>query len=316
MEISGGEDRIMYGLAPGNILQALHFRRRLQAFRRKLGRPPKFIEIGAGGGWLSQVALAEGCSGRGYDLNPESCQANARRNSGAIAEGRYRVLNERFSTRCTLRDGPVNLVFSSMVLEHLTRSEIRDMVQASRAVCRTDGVFAAFVPAGMRYWGIEDEIAGHRRRYEIPDIEDLARRENLQLRYWTGLTFPISNLLRLPSNWLVARAESARLGDSMEERTIASGHRDVLFKTRYPVWLRWLLNRWTLWPFDVLQRLFGRSGRSMVLYCEWDLFPTGSQRERASSGPTGDHQAASAEAHRPTTLDVADLGSEERSQGS
>lgn len=262
-----------FDLAPGNILQALHFRRRLRLLTRELGRSVQFIEIGAGTGWLSEAALSEGCVGVAFEINPEACEANARRNAAAVADGRYRIVNRPFSPKSVPAGDRSDLIFSCMLLEHLTHEEIREIVTAARRTCQPWGVFIAFVPAGMSYWGIEDDIAGHLRRYDLPAIFELTRRENLRLRYWTGLTFPLSNLLRSLSNRLVARAESAKLQDSFHQRTVASGFREVPFKTRFPAWMRWLINEWTLRPFDLLQRAFGRSGRSMVLYCEWNLLP-------------------------------------------
>lgn len=269
-----------FDLAPGNILQALHFRRRLRLLAQEFGRPMQFIEIGAGTGWLSEVALSEGCGGVAFEINPEACEANARRNAAAVKEGRYRIVNRPFSSKSVPEGGRSDLVFSCMLLEHLTDDEIREIVFAARSACHQRGVLIAFVPAAMSYWGIEDEVAGHLRRYDLPGILELTHREHLRLRYWTGLTFPLSNLLRTVSNRLVARAESSKLQDSLRQRTVASGFRQVPFKTRFPDWIPRVINEWTLRPFDLLQRAFGRSDRSMVLYCEWDLLPNENSRSK------------------------------------
>lgn len=245
----------------------------MRILKRTFGKSLRFIEVGAGTGWLSEVALEEGCEGIAFEINSLACQANARRNAGAVADGRYRIINRPFSIESVPADDSSDLIFSCMMLEHLTHEQIREVVAAARRACQPGGVFGAFVPAGMRYWGIEDDVAGHLRRYDLPAILELSYREGLRLRYWSGLTFPISNLLRSVSNRLVAHSESLKLHDSLHQRTVSSGFREVPFKTRFPAWMRWLINETTLRPFDLLQRAFSRSNRSMVLYCEWDLLP-------------------------------------------
>lgn len=301
----------MLELAPGNILQLEHFRRRVRAINRKLGRPARFIEIGVGRGWLSASALAEGCSGIGYDPSIACCEASLARNSEAVAAGRFRVLSQAFPGGTDSFENSFDLVVASMVLEHLTEEEIDEIFHAVRRASRPGGVFAAFVPAGMKYWGIEDDVAGHRRRYDIEGLVALGARQGLALRYWSGLTFPLSNVLRRVSDRLVERSEFKKLERPLHERTLTSGDRHVPFKTRFPSWMKGLLNRRALWPFDLLQRLFRRSRRSMVLYCEWEI-PSGGLENRSRGG--GDDQAARAEGHRPTLPDVFDLRGEKGGQ--
>lgn len=125
----------------------------------------------------------------------------------------------------------------------------------------------------MRAWGIEDEIAGHVKRYTRDCFKKLAAAHGMQITDLAGLTWPLSNLLLPVSDFLVKRSESRLLGKSMEERTVASGHRDVQFKTNFPWWLKPLLNRITMLPWHVLQLMRRDSERALILYCEMTSDP-------------------------------------------
>ena len=82
------------------------------------------------------------------------------------------------------------------------------------------------------------------------------------------LTFPVSNLLLPVSNYLVNRAERSKLNLSLVDRTKQSGRRQVAFKTHFPSLLGVLLNRFTMFPAFLIQKLFSGSERALVLYFE------------------------------------------------
>ena len=62
--------------------------------------------------------------------------------------------------------------------------------------------------------------------------------------------------------------ERSKLALSALERTKLSGRRNVRFKTHFPFWLGLLLNRVTLYPLHVCQKIFQRSPQALVLYFE------------------------------------------------
>jgi hypothetical protein len=86
----------------------------------------------------------------------------------------------------------------------------------------------------------------------------------------SGLTWPLSNLLLPLSNYLVRNAESGMNQKTMEEKTIASGYRNVRFKTNFPIWSRLFINNITLFPWLILQSIGNKLQleSSLVLYCE------------------------------------------------
>lgn len=55
----------------------------------------------------------------------------------------------------------------------------------------------------MKYWNIEDEIAGHMKRYEIKDIQDLTKKYKLKINHLASLNYPLSNWLFSLSNYII-----------------------------------------------------------------------------------------------------------------
>ena len=151
---------------------------------------------------------------------------------------------------------------------HLTTDEEASYFERCRTWLGEGGLAVLLVPASPADWGIEDEIAGHRRRYTRERL--LARLSELAWapRHIAGLTYPLSNVLLPASNRLVARAESRKRTLSLRERTRVSGVRGVPLKTDFPRIFGLLLNRVTLYPFHLLQRRNRANDKALVLYAE------------------------------------------------
>ncbi len=126
----------------------------------------------------------------------------------------------------------------------------------------------SLVPARPAHGGIEDEIAGHYRRYTTASATRLLETAGWRIDHIAGLTFPVSNALLPLSNFLVRRGEAHKLSLAMLERTKQSGIRDVRMKTKFPSIAGLLLNEHMIYPFHLLQKLFRHSPRAMVLYVE------------------------------------------------
>lgn len=253
----------MYQLAPGHVLQFLYVKQRLRALRLRT-----FVEVGAGNGYLSRELLALGLTGTGFDLNADACEHNAHLNATAIAANRYAARCEDFLTASM---SSVDVIISSMVIEHLIATDVHAYFSRCRQFLNPGGVIITIVPASPRHWGIEDDIAGHQRRYTRAAFEEIARDHGLRVSHIAGLTYPLSNLLLGVSNRLVRRAESWKLTMDPRERTVASGHRHVRGKTEFPGFVRYLVNGVTLYPLHLVQRAFTRHPDALVLYAELNV---------------------------------------------
>lgn len=253
----------MVVLPPGTLLQLMYLRERIRHVP-----PGRFIEVGPGSGEITRLLLDHGWSGCSYDLEAKTIAALKDRFSKEIAEHRFVPINDDYLSSITLESEKVDLVISCMVMEHLEDDAQSAFMRTSAECLINGGIMIGLVPSSPAHWGIEDDIAGHCRRYTRGGIEVLTADSGWKLLHIAGLTFPISNLLLPVSNFLVNRSERSKLDLSLLDRTKNSGRRQVKFKTYFPSILGILLNRFTLLPMYLLQKLFVKSESALVLYFE------------------------------------------------
>lgn len=248
-------------LPPGTLLQLMYLHERL------LRIPPgRFVEIGPGSGEITNLLLNAGWVGQSYDLELRTIEALKERFTKEIAEHRFTPVNDDY----LLAKLPekVDLVISCMVMEHLEENAESTFMTQSLKNLKQDGLMIGLVPGSPAHWGIEDDIAGHCRRYTRSRINALATNNGWGLQHIAGLTFPISNFLLPISNFLVNRSERQKLTLTALERTKQSGMRSVKYKTHFPLLLGIVLNKYTLKPLHIIQKLCAKSERALVLFFE------------------------------------------------
>jgi len=250
-------------LPPGTILQQMYLKERL-----KLLNPGKFIEIGCGQGILSYLLLKLGWQGIGYDLNPQSLSKAFDLNKKAIQLGKYELINENWLESNYQYGDKVDLIISCMVLEHLNEQEEEHYFKQCKHFLKDNGMIILFVPSCPDYWGIEDEIAGHYRRYTFRALKQKLANFGYDLKHIAGLTYPLSNILYPISEFLVKRAEQKKKTMTMLEKTKQSGNRNVLFKTTFPPLLKLILNDLVMYPFYLLQKANLKNDKALVIYLE------------------------------------------------
>jgi len=251
----------MAALAPGTILQLMYIRERISSL--PAGR---FIEIGPGSGEISNLLLHLGWHGESFDLNENVVNALKVRFKDALNDGRYTPHCQDYLTHDITQEA--DLIISSLVLEHLDTNSERFFVTKSLNALSHRGKFICIVPASPAHWGIEDDIAGHYRRYTRDDVRSLFDATGGHLQHIAGLTYPISNFLLPISNYAVKLGESWKLKLPAIEQTKLSGARDVPLKTSFPAVARLILNEKMLWPLHLLQKMFSKCKRAMILYFE------------------------------------------------
>jgi len=253
-------------LPPGTILQLMYLKERLKALP-----PGRFVEIGPGAGHISALLLELGWSGVSFDLEPSTIAELESRFAREIGTGRYRpVVGDWLASA---NEEQFDLVLSCMVLEHFDEEGESLFVDVAKRKLSPQGVMITIVPGSPAHWGIEDEIAGHYRRYCQSSAKKLFESAGWNVRHIAGLTFPVSNIVYPLSNYLVRRSEARKMSLSMVERTKQSGIRNVPMKTTFPKVFGLLLNEVVMYPFHLVQKIFRRSKRSMVLYIEATPLP-------------------------------------------
>ncbi|MCS7317947.1 MAG: class I SAM-dependent methyltransferase [Candidatus Dojkabacteria bacterium] len=244
-----------FNIPPGSILQHFYLKERIKKIPTICRR---FLDIGCGNGYVSRIFLEEGWEGVGIDLNEEACKFNYAFNQKYISSKRYTIINDDF-LKVNLPYDKYDVIVSYMVIEHLDNEELANFIKKSMNLLYNKGTLIFQVPANMKFWGIEDDIAGHVKRYEMNDIINLSSEHNLKINHIAGLNYPISNWLLSLSNILIKRQEKDKLTLSQKEKTIYSGKRDVLLKTKFPRIFALILNPFFLYPFHLLQKFFSIS---------------------------------------------------------
>lgn len=254
----------MVVLPPGTLLQLMYLDERLKAIV-----PGRFIEIGPGSGEITNRLLKAGWVGTVHDLSSETLTKIKKRFAPEIAAGRLTVmLGDYLNSMSFPAEDRADLIISCMVMEHLDDESERKFMELSATRLKAGGRMIGFVPASSRHWGIEDDIAGHCRRYTRDSLLTLVRTSGWMISHIAGLTYPVSNLLLPLSNFLVQRHEASKLNLSSVERTKHSGRRNVRFKTHFPAVLKLFLNELTMLPLYWIQKIFSNSGGALVLYFE------------------------------------------------
>lgn len=249
-------------LPPGTLLQLMYLRERLGHIK-----PGRFVEIGPGSGEITRLLLDLGWTGQSYDLEAVTIERLQLRFTKEIEQGRYSAVNADYLSQ-QKQPGSADLVISCMVMEHMDdESESAFMRKSSEILCR-GGLMIGLVPGSPAHWGIEDDIAGHCRRYTRAGIKELLSKNAWEVGHLAGLTFPLSNILLPLSDLLVGRSEKSKLKLSPLDRTKLSGRRNVKFKTHFPSIFELVLNRYVLWPWHWMQKVFSDNERALVIYFE------------------------------------------------
>jgi SAM-dependent methyltransferase len=233
--------------------------------------------VGCGAGHNSQLLLDLKWSGIGIDLHEESAIQAAKTNCIFVRKGKYRTLCGDFLEPDSLSDGKFDLIISCMVIEHLAEADEEAYFRRCGELLTDAGVAVVLVPASRDHWGVEDETAGHYRRYTCQSLAERLNHFGWTASHITGLTFPVPNLTFKLSNYLIRKNESHKLALSAEEQTKLSGIRRVALKDEFPWYFGAILNETTMLPFHFIQKWFSSHPHCVIVYAEC-------MRQRLSNG--------------------------------
>lgn len=222
-----------------------------------------FIEVGCGSGDLSLRLCRKGWTGLGVDFSPLAVE-QAKANLGEfIKTGHYRVFEGdvfELDPGAEKFDIGVNL----MVMEHV--DDDAGFLRRIGEFVKPGGHVIVAVPGRRDRWGLEDETVGHKRRYDRDDLEQTLLSAGLsEVKIWS-IAVPVANLLFHLGNFFVRNSpEINKLNQSARQQTETSGIREVPWKTTFPSAFKLILNRGTLYPLLMMQRLFYGSSRGLTL---------------------------------------------------
>lgn len=220
-----------------------------------------FVDVGCGTGSISRELCRRGLSGVGVDLSRDAVEITKAALGEYVKAGRYEA---RLADVHDLTGSMYDVAISMMVAEHM--EDDTAFVRAVAGLVKEGGQVIIGVPGRRDHWGYEDEVVGHRRRYEREDLARLLTVSGLEhVRVWS-VAVPVANILFHAGSFMVRRGTKAEMvRQSPEVQTSHSGTRAVPWKTVFPSWCRVLLNRHALYPLFVIQRFFYRSRYGITL---------------------------------------------------
>jgi SAM-dependent methyltransferase len=222
-----------------------------------------FVDIGCGGGDTSKLLCSLGMTGTGIDFSPLAIKKSTETLRDEIETGKY-VLIEGDATALGREVPRSDIGISFMVMEHI--EDDVGFVRAAGNLVRPGGYLAMFVQGRKDRWSFEDETVGHLRRYDRGDLQRVMEAGGLRdVEVWS-VAVPVANILHPIGEWLVRRSDEAKkFGLGQRAQTETSGLREIPWKTVFPPWVKVVLNRYTLYPLFVLQRLFYDTGLGVTM---------------------------------------------------
>lgn len=177
-----------------HIGQHWYYRSKAKAMARLLTdiSPSVILDVGAGSGFFSKKLLSDTSAQEAWcvDISYEN-------DSDALHAGKP----VRF--RRSIDQVPADLVLLMDVLEHVDDDVglLKDAI--NKVPCGAH--FLISVPAFQFLWSGHDVFLEHRRRYQLKQMEEIARQAGLKVKqgaYYFGAVFPIAATLRLLSRFI------------------------------------------------------------------------------------------------------------------
>ena len=118
----------------------------------------------------------------GLDLSEDALRLCQEKNPGRMIKGDI--------TRLPFPDGQADLVLATDVIEHV--DDDRAAIQEIARVLKPGGTVLVAVPAFALLWGLQDEVAGHKRRYRKTEVKRMLSEAGLLVKrayYFNYLLF-------------------------------------------------------------------------------------------------------------------------------
>lgn len=181
----------------------------------------RFLEIGAADLTLTRELLKRFDSGVGIDFTPDIKDAHSK--LPVADQSRLDVMCGDFFELDL--QGSFDCIITCEVMEHVEADgrflkRINDLLAPG-------GQLVLSVPARQKYWTVHDEIVGHLRRYEKPELEQLMASSGFDNARVVSYGWPWVNFLRLPRAMLANAQARDRAEWDTHTQTIESNHRQI-----------------------------------------------------------------------------------------
>lgn len=205
--------------------------------------PGRFLEVGAGIGYMTKLFLDRDYCGLCYDLD-EVSRNHLRHNLAAYGE-RIQVID----TLDKCLEASCDYLLAFEVLEHI-QDDFRALVDWSRYL-KPGGRLMVSVPAHQRHYGPSDARVGHVRRYERADLFALLGQCGYRTTCLVNYGYPLTSLSRRLSDRLLHHIP-IQPEKSLAQRSLESSYTRPQLISRALA----LIGEGSYRPFAMLQRLF------------------------------------------------------------
>lgn len=208
----------------------------------------EFLEIGAGNLDLAQDLLNHFDRGTAIDSNPDIAAVYA--NLSSSTKSHLCLHTEDFLDMAPSL-GEYDCVVACEVMEHV-KNDLEFLALISDLV-KPNGQLILSVPARMKYWSRDDEIAGHFRRYERDAISEAVLRQGFGDLSILSYGFPFTNLARFFRIAWAYQQSARRSSLTVAERTRRIA---ILRAPAYANLLGLICNRYSIHPLGLIASLF------------------------------------------------------------
>jgi len=180
-----------------NIANLSHFwiERRFYVLKKilngKLNKNSRVAEVGCGNGLVQcQIENNFGVCVDGFELNDNYLKKSIAKNHNLYC---YDVLQRKKEFR-----EKYDFIILFDVIEHIEKDN--EFLDAVLFHLKKGGYVLINVPANQRYYSKYDEIAGHKRRYSVSDINEIAIKSECEIEkitYWGLSLLPLLILRKL-----------------------------------------------------------------------------------------------------------------------
>ena len=149
---------------------------------RHLSKKGRILDVGCNSGVLVGVLQKEGYDAWGTDISAESIRF------GTLREVRNLQIVE--AEKQPFVDGTFDCVLALDVIEHIDSD--REALREFKRLLKPGGLLVVQVPAYMLLWGLQDEVAHHKRRYTKKSLLEAAKPQGftiLRITYFNFLLF-------------------------------------------------------------------------------------------------------------------------------
>jgi len=151
-------------------------------------------------------------------------------------------------------DEKFDCVISCEVMEHIENDE--KFIDKIRNLMMDQGQLILSVPARKKYWGFDDELVGHYRRYEKEELRSMVMNSGFSNIKIYSYGFPFTNIIRYFRIIFAKFHYQEKSKWSKQQRSQESAF--LVNREKNYKYLAFVINKYTLFPLILVSSLFNK----------------------------------------------------------